>query len=173
MCRYFIIHITWILKEEKKVNIIKLKNYILILCILVFLFPYNVKADITVYSSLATEQLLKSYLISSDLIENKLTVEGLLKQYIPRPPFSIIHSDNLEFKGQLLKDILPVYTNEMKKMGWEEIVQEQKGSTKYFFKVIDGKGIKLSASAAERGGPEVENTSTFIYFRIASQKIYR
>jgi hypothetical protein len=102
-----------------------------------------------------------------------INLETILRDYVPKPFDAIVHSDNLEFKGKFKKNVMPVFLQEMRKLGWVEIKSFRQGAMQYFMKEIKGSNVKLSIVPAERGGPEEENASTFIYFRIVPNKILR
>lgn len=151
------------------------KRYYLILLFIILPISSSsqVQAEFVTFS--ITHDNLPSTNVMIDLSAsiNSITIDSLMKDNLPKLPDGIIYSDNLEFKAKLKKDVLPVVIEEMKKMGWEELLLSKEDSIKYFFKIINGQHVRISMTAVERGGPEKENISTFIYFKILSPNTHR
>lgn len=145
-------------------------THLLFLSALIFFIPSPALAEVDNFSSIYKDLSSVSTEIKPAPSENIITIENIMKDHLPKFPDGIVYSDNIEFKGKLKKEIIPVFEDELKKLGWDELILKRQCSTQFFFKVINGQGVTISMVPAERGGPEKENTSTFIYFRIISQR---
>jgi hypothetical protein len=101
--------------------------------------------------------------------KNTISLEEIIKKHIPKPFNPKVHSNSLEFTGRWKGNVIPGFIQEMKKMGWVELEDEQMGAMRYFTKEIDDRKVKISVVPGEKGGPEEENATTFIYFRVLQE----
>jgi len=95
-----------------------------------------------------------------------ITIEEVIKDHIPKPFNPVIHANKLEFKARWKGKLMPGLVQEMKKMGWTELTDEQQGAMQYFEKQIQDEKIRISVLPVEKGGPEEKDATTFVYFDI-------